>query len=190
MTVEGASLAIAGLALVVSVVGTALSDRRARASERLAMEAKGEALAMRTDALWAAYIESIHGVLSLDPLAEPVRDAWQRMRVTATALADGLQDWNGLDAWLAAEHALGVTLGRELLENAQVGDSADERLAKMRSSIDWAMALLNNARLFRGRGQDSATIQDLTRHAETVARQVHERNGWEMPEPPAWRTLD
>lgn len=183
------ALVISGLALAVSIVGTALADRRSKASERLAIEARDDARAARTDALWSAYIESIHGVMSLDPTAEPVGDAWQRLRVTATALADGLPDWEGLDRWLAAEHTLGVTFGRQVVELAQPGDLADERLAQMKPSIDWAMALLNNARLFHSKGQDQAAMRSLTAHAQDVARQVHERNGWELPDPPGWQPL-
>lgn len=89
---ETVALAMSGLALTVSIVGTALVDRRSRASERLAIEARDDARATRTDALWSAYLESIHAVVSLDPTAEPVGEAWQRLRVTAMALVDGLPD--------------------------------------------------------------------------------------------------
>ena len=29
----------------------------------------------------------------------------------------------------------------------------------------------------------------ITDHAQDVARQVHERNGWELPDPPGWQPL-
>ena len=45
------ALVISGLALAVSIVGTALADRRSKASERLAIEARDDARAARTDAL-------------------------------------------------------------------------------------------------------------------------------------------
>lgn len=187
---ETVALVISGLALLVSIVGTVLADRRSRASERLAIEARDEARAARADALWSAYIESIQGVMSLDPLAEPVGEAWKRLRVTATALVDGLSGWDGLDRWLAAEHALGVTFGRQVMETAQPGDSADERLTKMKPAIDWAMGLLNNARLFRSRGYDPDAMRSLTKHAHDVAVSIHQRHGWDLPEPPSWQALN
>lgn len=47
----------------------------------------------------------------------------------------------------------------------------------MKPLIDWAMALLNNARLFRSKGQDHATMLERTEHAQEVARRIHKRHG-------------
>jgi len=180
---------LAALALLVSIVGTIQANRRALASERLAVEARDEARAARTDALWSALVESIHGVVSLDPTTERVKDQWQRLRVTAVALVDGLPDWDGLDRWLSAEHALGAAIGRQVMEQSKPDDTADQRIAILKPSIDWAMALMNNVRLFRAQGHDAAAMQSLTDNAHDVARRLYARNGWDLPEPPAWQPL-
>jgi hypothetical protein len=188
MDIEGViSISIATFALVVSGVGTFLSNRRAKESERLANEALNDARAARTDALWSNYLESVHDVMAVDP-ADP-GNAWKRMRVTGTALVDGLPDWDGLDLWLTAEHALGLTLGRQALTRLQPGADADARFEPMKPSIDWAMILLSNARLFRAKGPDQAQMESLTDHARETVRKIHERHGWELPEPPSSQPL-
>lgn len=182
------SISIATFALIVSGTGAFLSNRRAKASERLAIEALNDARAARTDALWSNYLESVHEVMALDP-TQPVGDAWKRLRITATALVDGLPAWDGLDRWLAAEHALGVTFSRQALTRLQPGADADARVAAMKQSIDWAMILLGNARLLRDQGPDRETMESLTEHAREVVRKIHERHGWELPEPPSSQPL-
>lgn len=71
------ALVLSGLALVVSIVATVLSNRRAH-------EAIEEARSAKTQALWPDAIEAVHRVI-VDPTTEPLTDRLQTLRVSEIA---------------------------------------------------------------------------------------------------------
>jgi len=180
--VDVLAIVMSGLALLISGGGTYLADRRARASGRLAQRALDDGREASTRALWSDAIEAVHRVL-IDPTAEPIGDRLQTLRIRLTFLVDGLPDWTALDRWLAAEHHLGVTLGREVMEKARPGASIDEQLSLLRLHQDWGMAFAQNLRHARNIGYSPDDLDELRAHAWAVIKGVYRRNGWE--EPPA-----
>lgn len=179
-TFDVLGLVVAGLALVVSIVGTALSNRRAKASEEVAREALHDARDAKRQALWSEAIEAVHRVI-IDPTAEPVGDRMQTMRIRIVALVDGLPDWHGFDRWLATEHTLGAALGREVMTRVRPQQGIEEHFATLKPFMDWGMALAQNLRHFRKVGYSAADVRDLRENAWSVLRNVYERNGWGEP---------
>jgi hypothetical protein len=168
------ALVISGLALVVSLVGTVLSNRRSS-------EALEESRRATATALWAAVQEAVQRLVGFDPTSEPIGDRLANLRISMLALVDELDDWHGFDAWLEAERVLGATFGRQVMETAGPGDTVEERLAKLRPLMQWAGALSNNLRLFRAKGYDADAAAALRANAERVLKSVHEKHGWELP---------
>lgn len=50
------------------------------------------------------------------------------MRITPIALVDQLDDRDGIDSWLEAKRALGVSIGRQIMEAAK---------PEIPSTVDW-----------------------------------------------------
>lgn len=168
------ALVLSGLALVVAVVGTVLSNRRS--SEALEESRKAAAAA-----LWSAVQEAVQRLIGFDPTSEPVDDRLANLRISMIALVDELDDWSGLDAWLQAEHYLGAIIGRQVMDVAQPGDTVDQRLSKLDPLMRWAIVLSGNLRLFRAKGHDAEVAAKLRAAAERLTKDIHEKHGWELP---------
>ena len=98
-TADVVTLAIAGFAVIVSIVGTVLSNQRAMSSDRIARgavavsrdalsvsrEALDDAREAKVQALWSDAIEAVHRVI-IDPTMEPVQDRLTNLRVRVIAL--------------------------------------------------------------------------------------------------------
>jgi hypothetical protein len=171
---EVVALVISGLSLLVSLVGTVLSNRRS--SQALEESRKATAAA-----LWAEVQEAVQRLIGFDPTSEPIGDRLANLRIAMIALVDELHDWHGLDAWLEAERILGATFGRQVMETARPGDTVEERLARLEPLMRWAGALSSNLRLFRTQGYDADVVARLRVNTERVVKSVHERHGWELP---------
>jgi CHASE1-domain containing sensor protein len=65
---EALALVLSGISLVVAVVGTVLSNKRA--SEALAQSRKAA-----TVALWSGVQEAVQRLIGFDPASEPIRRA-------------------------------------------------------------------------------------------------------------------
>lgn len=171
------AIVMSGLALLVSAIGTYLADRRARASERLAQRAVDDGREAAANALWSDAIEAVHRVL-IDPTTEPIGDRLRTLRIRLTSLVDGLPDWNGLDGWLVAEHHLGVSLGRQVMEQARPGASIEEQLSLLRPHQDWGAAFAQNLRYLRKIGNSPGDITRLRVQARDAIERVYSRNDW------------
>lgn len=101
-------------------------------------------------------------------------------------------EWEGLDAWLESERVLGATLGRQVMDAAQPGDTVERRLKVLDPLMSWAHAFSQNLRLFRNSGYDRQTLSKLQMHAADLTRSISERHGWESPRTsnPRLSTLD
>lgn len=188
-----AALIISALSLVVALVGTLLANRRSIESHRLALEAKSDAREAVQSAAWSKSVEAVQHLIGLDPMTDDVSGPLRDLRIANTALVDELQ-WAGLDRWLGEEQALGATLLRDSVERrvkSGIGvGSPDQRLAALSSVQEWAMALMNNLRLFRREGEKAESLLALTNHAHDVALAVHKRNGWKVPSGPSLMPLE
>ncbi len=176
-----AALVLSIISVLVTVVGTVQSNRRAKESQRVAQEALDDARQARLDAVWSAAIESVGRIYGLDPTRSEMQVPLQDLRVAQTALTDALPGWTGLDRWLAAEHALGASVARHVLENARPGVTIDEHMAVLKPFLDWGIGFSQNLRHLRTVGPAPVEIADLTKHAMGEAVKVHERNGWPLP---------
>lgn len=172
------ALVLSGLSLVVAVVGTVMSNRRS--SEALAESRKAV-----TAALWSAVQEAVQRLIGFDPTAEPIGDRLANLRILMIALVDELDDWAGLDKWLEAERVLGATLGRQIMEAAQPGDSVEQRLTNLDPLLRWADAMSSNLRHFRSAGYDAKAGVRLRANAEHLVRLIHDKHGWELPPTPS-----
>jgi Predicted nucleotide-binding protein containing TIR-like domain len=132
-------------------------------------------------AYWKAAVDAVHRLIGFDPAAEPVGERLTDLRIGFVSLIDELDDWDGLDAWLAAEHGLGAVLGRQVMERARPTDTPDQRLKVLSPYHLWAQALASNLRHFRRRGYEAAVMSDLQKHAEQHKEEVYRANGWSMP---------
>lgn len=171
--VELIALILAGLSFVVSVVGTALSNKRS--SEALAESRKAAA-----SALWSGIQEAVQRLIGFDPAREAIGERLANLRIAGIALVDELDSWAGLDTWLEAERALGAVLGREVMETAKPDDSVDERLAALDPYQMWAMVLGQNLRRFRNVGYDADAAQKLRAIAENQATAIRQKHGWPL----------
>lgn len=181
---DGWALAVAILALVVAIVGTSLSNKRAKESRDIAREALDDVQAARTEALWSSAVEAVMRVIGLDPTAEPVQEPLRNLRVHLVALVDGLPEWDGLGAWVAAESARGAVIARELLEHARPGATTDERFARLEPYLTWGINLSQNLRDLRRKGHYPDAIAQLRVIAQRDVEAIHVRNGWDLPENP------
>ena len=182
---DGWALAVAILALVVAIVGTSLSNKRAKESRDIAREALDDVQTARTEALWSSAVEAVMRVIGLDPTAEPVQEPLRNLRVHLVALVDGLPEWDGLGAWVAAESARGAVIARELLEHARPGATTDERFARLEPYLTWGINLSQNLRALRNTGHDAQVLADLRDSAHRDVVTIHKRNGWALPSDPA-----
>lgn len=182
---EIVAVVLAGLSLLVAIVGTALSNRRSS-------EALTESRRANSALLWSAAQEAVQRLIGFDPNAEPLGDRLANLRIAMIALVDELDDFAGLDQWLEAERALGAVLGLQVMQRAKPTDTVDERLRMLEPYQTWAQALGSNLRLFRNQGHDSDAAARLRDHAQELTRQVYTRNGWVEPPPmnPGIEALD
>lgn len=179
---EVIALVVAGLSLVGTVVGTYLSDRRSRQALRQSNRAA-------ESALWSDAQAAVQRLIGFDPSVEPLGERLQNLRIAFIELVDGLPDWNGLDTWLEAERELGAVLGRQLMDRAQPGNTVEKRLQTLGPYQRWAQALGSNLRRFRTAGFDADAAKQLREHAEQLARDVYEANGWEPPDRSGFQPL-
>jgi hypothetical protein len=168
------ALVLSGLSLIVAVVGTILTNKRSH-------EALNASQKAATDARWFAMQEAVQRLIGFDPGAEPVNDRLANLRIAAIALVDQFETWEGLDAWLEAERALGATIGRQVMDAAKPRDSVEERVNDLVPLMDWAHALSSNLRYFRSFGHDSKMLTKLRENAEAQVVEIHERHGWDLP---------
>lgn len=180
------ALGISILSLVVAVVGTVLSNRRAKESRDLARDALDDSRQTRADGLWSSAVEAVNRVYGIDPLRQEIQMPLQNMRVSFTALVDGLPEWTLLDEWLAAEQALGAALGRRVLARAAASPprNEDEHMSLLHPMLDWAMALSSNLRHSRNSGHDASALAKLRDEAKKNVVAIYTQNGWDLPENP------
>lgn len=172
-----AALIISGLSLVVAGIGTYWSNKRSK-------EALAESRRAAADARWSALQEAVQRLIGFDPSAEPIRDRLTNLRIAMLALVDELGDeWEGLDVWLDAERALGATYGRQVMAQARPTDTIERRLDNLDPLMTWAQALSHNLRRLKATGHDASALNKLADHAQGLVASIHERHGWEQPEP-------
>jgi hypothetical protein len=172
--VEIAAFVISGLSLLVAAIGTHLANKRAN-------EALAASRNAAVDARWFAVQEAVQRLIGFDPTAQPVDERLQNLRITMIALADQLEGWDGIDSWLDAERTLGATIGRQVMEVSEQGDSVEQRVKNLELLTSWAQVLSNNLRLFRSTGHNASVLAELRSNAEALVRSIHERHGWELP---------
>lgn len=168
------ALTVSLLSLVVAFSGTYLSNKRAK-------EALGESRRASADARWSALQEAVQRLIGFDPTAEPIGERLANLRIAMVALVDEFEGVEGFDAWLEAERVLGATIGRQVMEAAQPGDTIDRRLDNLDPLMSWAQALSGNLRYFRSVGLDGDTLSKLESHAVAGVKELPERHGWDLP---------
>lgn len=168
------ALVISALSLLVAGIGTYQANKRAN-------EAVAESRKSAEDARWFAIQEAVQRLIGFDPTAEPVGERLANLRITAIALVDQLEGWDGIDSWLEAERALGASLGRQVMETASPNDSVDRRVENLAPLMSWAHALSRNLRLFRSRGHSRDVLAELQANAEKQVKDIHSRHGWGLP---------
>jgi heme exporter protein D len=185
------AIGISVLSLAVAVIGTVLSNRRAKESRDIAREALQDSRQTRADALWSSAVEAVNRVYGVDPMRQDVQQPLQNLRVAWIALVDGLPDWTGLDEWLAAEHSHGAAIGRQVLARATLKPPRDEaeHMALLKPHLDWGIGLSGNLRHLRSTGHDGEALAKLRDNARANAIAIYERNGWDLPEGPNFEPL-
>ncbi|TKV27425.1 hypothetical protein FDK12_12035 [Arthrobacter sp. NamB2] len=168
------ALIVSVLSLGVAFGGTYLSNKRAK-------EALGESRRAAADARWSALQEAVQRLIGFDPTAEPIGDRLANLRIAMIALIDELDGPAVFDRWLAAEHTLGATLGRQVLETAQPGATIEQRVNRLGPLMGWAQALSGNLRRFRSVGLDVETLSKLRLHARELVETLHASHGWDLP---------
>ncbi|WP_043457203.1 hypothetical protein [Gordonia polyisoprenivorans] len=171
---EIVALVIAGLSLLVAGVGTYQANKRAN-------EALAAARKSAEDARWFAVQEAVQRLIGFDPMAEPVGDRLQNLRIAMIALVDQLEGWDGIDAWLEAERTFGATVSRQVMETSAQSDTIDQRVTNLGPLMIWAQGLSNNLRRFRSSGYDAGVLAQLQTNAIDNVTAIHERHGWELP---------
>ena len=172
----GAALNSAVLAIEKQVRGL---GHRPRTGAFSAVETKKAG----ASAQWSGIQEAVQRFIGFDPTSEPIGDRLTNLRIAMIALVDDLDDWVGLDAWLEAERLLGATLGRQVMERAQPGNSVEQRLRLLEPYQLWAQALGSNLRHFRSKGYDEVAVVELREHAERAREDVYRANGWPPEQP-------
>jgi hypothetical protein len=152
----------------------------AAVANEIAQQALDEGRAASARALWSDAIEAVHRAL-IDLTSEPIGDRLQTLRIRLIALMDGLPEWDGLDGWLGAEHILGATLGREVLDRVQPGMTVEQQFDLSDEYRAWGMALAQNLRHLRNIGHSPDDVAELRRIAEEWRARVYERNNWGNP---------
>lgn len=169
-----AALIVSIIAALIAGVGTVLANRRSK-------EALRESRKAVTAALWSALQDAIQRLVAFDPTQEPVGERLANLRIAAIALADEHTDWEGLDTWLEAERVMGASIAREVMEVAKPTDSADQRVKNLELMITWTQAFSQNVRFLRIKGYDKDALAKLGARARELTKEIHERNGWELP---------
>lgn len=173
---------IAGAGVLIAAVGTWLANRRAKASEGIARQALDGAKRANEHVVWSNAIEAAQRIVGLDPITEVARDPLVNLRVASSALVDELDEWTGMDRWLAVEHVLGSALGREVMERHRPEHDLDQRLVVLEPFHKWAAFLSQNLRLLRKTGYDAAQMQEMEAAHLAALRDVYARNGWGEPD--------
>ena len=168
------ALVISALSLLVAAAGTYLATKQSK--EALAVSQRAA-----VDARWFALQEAVQRLIGFDPTAEPVGERLANLRIAMVALVDHLPEWGELDRWLEAERALGATYGRQVMDAAKPGDNVEQRLQNLEPLMTWAQAFSSNLRFLKSKGRDAASLETLTSHAEGLVKQIHEKNGWDLP---------
>ncbi|KIQ02453.1 hypothetical protein [Curtobacterium flaccumfaciens] len=168
------ALVISVLSLLVTLIGTYLTNKRSKdalaASERAA-----------SDARWSAVQEAVQRLIGFDPSAEPIQDRLANLRIAMIVLVDDLPTWAELGPWLEVERVLGATHGQVVMENFTPTDNVEQRVRNLEPLMTWAHALSQNLRLFRSTGYDAEVMRNLSTNSEALIRQLHEQYGWELP---------
>lgn len=169
-----AALIISGLALLVALGGTYLSNKRSK-------EALDESRRAVLDSHWSELQEAVQRLIGFDPIAEPIQDRLTNLRIAMLSLVDHLDTDLAVDTWLDAERVLGATIGRQVMETSRPNDSIDKRVESLDPLMSWAHALSSNLRRFRSVGFDAGTLRSLQDNAEKLLQDIHERHGWQLP---------
>jgi hypothetical protein len=172
--VETAALVISGLSLIVAGIGTYQANKRAN-------EALAASRDAAVDARWFAVQEAVQRLIGFDPMAQPVGERLQNLRITMIALVDQLGGWEGIESWLDAERTLGATISRQVMEVSEQGETVEQRVKNLEPLMSWAHVLSSNLRRFRSTGHNATVLAELQANAEANVRSIHERHGWELP---------
>lgn len=168
------ALGLSGVSLIVSIVGTALSNKRSS-------EALKEARTATETALWSGMQDAVQRLVGFDPTVEPVGERLANFRIAGISLVDGLGTWDGLDRWLESERLLGAVLAREVMSRVTQQDSVEQRVEMLLPYQQWAGILSQNLRHFHRTGFDLEALAKLDAAAQDRLRTVAARNGWEIP---------
>jgi hypothetical protein len=206
-TNEVLTLVIAGLAVMVAVVGVILTNRRSKANEEMAREALQDARLGRQEvdfrssasertarealndarlarqeavelALWTSTLEAVNRLAGFDPAREPVGSRLQDLRVRLMLLGDHFDDWEGFDTWLAEEHLLGTNLGTEAMETFNPRATLLGHVARVQKCGDWAMAFSTNLRRLRKHGFKPKVVAHLREQARKNREAMYAQYGW------------
>lgn len=167
------ALVFSGLAIVVAVAGTVLSNRRS--TEALELSKRAEA-----SAVWSPVQDAVQRLVGFDPSREPVGERLANLRIAGIALADDL-GWEGLDPWLGAERALGSAYARQAMNDSSASDTPERRLDVTQPYWTWAAVLGHNLRRFRKEGYKVDEMDALRSHALGEVERIHARHGWPLP---------
>jgi len=167
------ALVFSGLAIVVAVTGTVLSNRRS--TEALELSKRAEA-----SAVWSPVQDAVQRLIGFDPSREPVGERLANLRIAGIALADDL-GWEGLDPWLKAERALGSAYAQQAMNDSSPNDTPDRRLDVTQPYWTWADVLGHNLRRFRKEGYKVDEMDSLRSHALGEVKRIHAKHGWPLP---------
>ncbi len=170
---EITALVFSGLAIVVAVAGTVLSNRRS--TEALELSKRAEA-----SAVWSPVQDAVQRLIGFDPSREPVGERLANLRIAGIALADDLGG-EGLDPWLEAERALGAAYAQQAMNDSSPNDTPDRRLDVTQPYWSWADVLGQNLRRFRKEGYKVDEMDTLRTHALSEVKRIHAKYGWPLP---------
>jgi hypothetical protein len=163
------ALVFSGLAIVVAVAGTVLSNLRS--TEALELSKRAEA-----SAVWSP----VQRLIGFDPSREPVGERLANLRIAGIALADDL-GWESLDSWLKAERALGSAYAQQAMLDSSPNDTPDRRLDVTQPYWTSADVLGHNLRRFRKEGYKADEMNSLRSHALGEVNRIHEKHGCPLP---------
>ena len=169
---EVLALVFSGLAIVVAVAGTVLSNRRS--TEALELSKRAEA-----SAVWSPVQDAVQRLIGFDPSREPVGERLANLRIAGIALADDL-GWEGLDSWLKAERALGSAYAQRAMHASSTNDTPERRVDVTQPYWTWADVLAHNLRRFRREGYKVDEMESLRSHALGEVKRIHEKHDWPL----------
>lgn len=169
---DGWALGVSIVALGVAVVGTALSNKRAKESRDVARQALQDVREAKESELWASAIASAVRVSGIAAVSLEAKDALLNLRVTGLALADGSREREGLYAWIEAENILGLAI-----HMAAVKYRAEENAGEIqRAWWDWAVRFTEDLRRMRPEHDPAALarLRDRAKREELALRKSDE----------------